>query len=174
MAGVRSEPPGHTEIADLQLAVLVDQKVGRFEVPVEDVGRMDVFEAAKELVEEVADVLQSQGLRGVDDLVEVRLHQVQHHVDGAEVAVGPPRPQDVFDGDDVVVLEVLQDLQLAQSALRVGHHVERVRDLLDGHRLPGVPAPRGADDAVGSGADGFDDLVVVPHLEGDVERPRLQ
>jgi len=40
--------------------------------------------------------------------------------------------------------------------------------------LTGVAAAGGADDAVGAGADGLDDLVLVPHLEGDVQRPRLQ
>jgi hypothetical protein len=40
------EPPGETKVADLELAVGVDEQVPRLEIAVEDVGRVDVLSEA--------------------------------------------------------------------------------------------------------------------------------
>lgn len=52
-----------------------------------------------------------------------------------ELAIGHSGPQDVLDGDDVVMLEVLKDLQFPEGPLGIGHHVKSIRDLLNGHLL---------------------------------------
>ena len=52
-----------------------------------------------------------------------------------ELPVGHRGPQDVLDGDDVVVLEVFEDLQLPEGPLGIGNHVKSIRDLLNGHLL---------------------------------------
>lgn len=51
------------------------------------------------------------------------------YLEGLAVA----RPHDVPDGDDVLVLQVAQQLDLAQHPPRVHHVVERVAYFLDGH-----------------------------------------
>lgn len=45
------------------------------------------------------------------------------------------RLQDVFNGNDVVVLEVLENFQLPQCAFGICHHFESVGDLLYRHLL---------------------------------------
>lgn len=51
------------KVADLEIAGGVEKEVRWLEVPVKDVGGVDVFEATKDLVEEVADVIVAQPLR---------------------------------------------------------------------------------------------------------------
>lgn len=58
-----------------------------------------------------------------------------HFLHGFELAIGHSGPQDVLDGDDVVMLEVFQDLQLPEGPLGIGHHIKSIRDLLNGHLL---------------------------------------
>jgi hypothetical protein len=45
--------PGEPKVAELEVAVFVDENVGRLEVAVDDAGRVDVFQAAEHLVEKV-------------------------------------------------------------------------------------------------------------------------
>lgn len=40
--------PGQAKVADLEVAVLVDEDVGRFQIPVDDARRVNVFQAALE------------------------------------------------------------------------------------------------------------------------------
>jgi hypothetical protein len=55
----RREDP---RFADLELAIGVDQEISRLEVSMEDVGRVNVLEAAKSLVEERLEVGVRKGL----------------------------------------------------------------------------------------------------------------
>lgn len=57
--------------------------------------------------------------------------------------VDVPRPQDVVDADDVLVVEAQQDLDLPQRALAVRLVLEGA-DLLDGDALAGHVIQRGA------------------------------
>lgn len=43
--------------------------------------------------------------------------------------------QDVFNGNDVVMLEVLENFQLSQCAFGIRHHFKSVGDLLYRHLL---------------------------------------
>ena len=47
---------GETEVANLEIAVLVDKNVARLEVTVNDTGRVDIFQAT---LSEVSSVLRS-------------------------------------------------------------------------------------------------------------------
>jgi hypothetical protein len=60
------ETTSKTKVADLELTVGIDEKVSRFEVAVEDIGRVDVFEAAEGLVDEGLEVGIGEGLAGAD------------------------------------------------------------------------------------------------------------
>ena len=77
-----------------------------------------------------------QWLRRRDDLMQVRVHQLVHDVNVVE-AVDRGGAQDVLDADDVLVVEVAQNLDLAKRALRVSQMVERLVDLLDRNFLAG-------------------------------------
>ena len=46
-----------------------------------DLGRMEILDAPQNLIEEHLDVVGGQMLRGHDDLVEIRLHQLCYEVD---------------------------------------------------------------------------------------------
>ena len=73
---VHGETPGKTKIADLELAVGVDEQVAGLEVTVEDVGRVDVLEAAQDLVDEGLEVCVGEGLAGADDGGKIALHEL--------------------------------------------------------------------------------------------------
>jgi hypothetical protein len=72
----------------LQVAVGLQQQVGRLQVSVQHVGRVDVLEAAQELVDEVLDVVDRKGLLAVDDAVQIRLHQVLQSKGGGDAGCG--------------------------------------------------------------------------------------
>lgn len=78
-----------TKVANLQVAVLVDQYVTRLEVSVNHAGRVDVFQAAHNLVEEVLDELLFEGPRG-EQPVEIGAQQLRYEVAAVEgsAAVG--------------------------------------------------------------------------------------
>ena len=60
------------------------------------------------------------------------------------------------DADDILVLEVLQDLDLSQRALRVGEVLEGLVDLLDRHLLARRVVHGAAHHAVRPVADGLE------------------
>lgn len=86
---------GKAKVADLEVAVLVDENVGRFEVAVDDAGRVDVLEAAKNLVQEVLDELLLQWPRG-EEAVQVSAEELRDKVDVLE-----GRDEDVGEGNDL-------------------------------------------------------------------------
>lgn len=66
---------------DLEVTGGVDEQVRGFQVPVQHISRVDVLQASQDLVEKVADVVVAQ-LLGLQQLVQVRLHQSLHDVAG--------------------------------------------------------------------------------------------
>ena len=64
-----------------------------------------------------------------------------------------------LDADDILVVEMAEDLDLAERALRVGQVLERLVNLLDRDLLAGEVVERGADDAIGAVADRLDQRV---------------
>mmetsp|Transcript_68291 Transcript_68291/g.213604 ORF Transcript_68291/g.213604 Transcript_68291/m.213604 type:complete len:378 (+) Transcript_68291:256-1389(+) len=151
------------EVADLEVAVLVHQDVRGLQVAVDHVGAVEVEEAAEDLVGEVLMVLVVQHLLGVDDLVEVRLHEVRDDVD--VVKIGVVWRVHVQDANDVVVLEVPQELDLAQDPLAVHEVAEGVRNLLHRQFLTLLRVRERADRAIGAGANLLDELQVGRDLE---------
>lgn len=63
----------------LEIASRVEKQVARFEVPMQHVGAVNVFQAPQDLVEEVADVVIAQPLC-FQQFVQVRFHQALHDV----------------------------------------------------------------------------------------------
>ena len=154
------------EVADGQVAVGVDEQVARLHVAVQHVGRVDVLEAAEDLVHEVLEMLLRQRLARADDAVQVALHEVGDDVRVREILGVGRHGADVQDLDHVLVrVEVAQQLDLAQNALGIDQVREHVGYLLDGHLLPRHGVERGAHHAVGTGADGLQVDVARVHLE---------
>ena len=60
------EPAGEPKIANLELAVRVDEQVARLEIAVQHVGRVDVFQTAERLVDEGLEVRVRERLAGAD------------------------------------------------------------------------------------------------------------
>ena len=120
---------GQSEVTDLEVAGSVEQEVAGLEVPVQDVGRVDVLETPQYLVEEVTDVIIAQSL-GLQQLVEICLHQTLDNVDVSK-ALHSERSEDVPDVDDILVLEPVEYLDFSQGSLAVGLVLKRA-DLLDG------------------------------------------
>ena len=103
MVMLRVRHPRQPEVADFEIAGCVQQEVAGLQIPVEDVGRVDVLESPENLIEEVADVVIAQPLR-LEQLVEISLHEtlddvhVLHCVHGAG-------PEDVADVNNVFMIE---------------------------------------------------------------------
>ena len=77
-------------------------------------GRVDGLEAAEDLVDEVLDVVVGERLLAVDDVVQVRVHQLEREVDVIPLINRPGRRRhDVAQVEDVLVVEVLQQANLS-------------------------------------------------------------
>lgn len=98
------------------------------------VGRVHRLEGAQRLVDEVLAVVVRE-LLCADDAVHVGLHELLDEIDLVKGVVAPGL-LDVEDRDDVLVVEVAQQLHLAQRP-QAEHGVVEGGDLLDGDLLPG-------------------------------------
>ena len=54
---------GQAKVTNFKVTCCVQQKVGRFQIPVQNVGRMNVLQASKNLVEKVANVIVAETLQ---------------------------------------------------------------------------------------------------------------
>lgn len=124
----------------------------------EDIGGVDVLHAAEQLVQEELVVLGREVVVGLDDLVEVGLHELEDDVNVAELAARW-REHDMLDLDDVRVAQQAQQLDLAQDAGGVGDVLEDVVDLLDGDVLAGEGVEGRGDHAVAALAHHLGNLV---------------
>ncbi len=98
----------------------------------DDVKGVDVLDAAKELVDEVLEVIQRQCLRALNDLMQIRVHQFGDDVDIFEVAQGKRR-EDIHDADYIFVRDEPQEFGLADSALGFCCMRKRVGDFFYGN-----------------------------------------
>lgn len=71
---MRSRRTSQTKVANLEIAVGVQKKVGRLEITVQDVGGVHRLQGAEGLINEVLAVVVRQVLRA-DNAVHVRLHE---------------------------------------------------------------------------------------------------
>ena len=128
MVMLRVGHAGEAEVTDLEVAGGVQQQVAGLQISVEDVGGVDVLEAAQYLIEKIADVVIAQPL-GLEQLVEIRLHETLDDVDVLHGVHGG-RPQDVSDVNNVFMIEPGQYLDLPQGSLTVSLVFKRT-DLLN-------------------------------------------
>ena len=141
---------GQTKIANLEIAVGIQQEVGGLQVAMEHVGRVHRFQSAQRLVDEVLAVV-IRKILCADDAVHIRLHEflskmsdmqqlisdsTSAYLDQIDLveALVAPWLLDVEDGDDVLVVEVPEQLHLTQCS-QAEHRVVEGRDLFDGNLL---------------------------------------
>jgi len=70
---------GQTEVTDFEIAIFVDQNVGRLEVSVNDARTVDVFKTSEDLVQEILDKLLFERPR-CEETVEVCSEELRHKV----------------------------------------------------------------------------------------------
>lgn len=99
---------------------------------------MDIFERTEHLIEKELVVLLCQVIIGLDNLVEVCVHELK---DNKYILVVPPgrRQHYVLDLDDVGVPQKPEKLDLAEDPSSVGYMLEDVGHLLYGHLVAGLP-----------------------------------
>mmetsp|Transcript_69371 Transcript_69371/g.187542 ORF Transcript_69371/g.187542 Transcript_69371/m.187542 type:complete len:334 (-) Transcript_69371:17-1018(-) len=169
-----SDAAREPKIADLHLAVGVQQDVRGLDVAMEHLARVHVLQRLQQLVDDVllVNVLQDVG---TDDGVQIRLHVVADEVD-VQIIV---RLQHVEEPDDVLVpVQLLQEHNLPESPLRVRGILEGVEALLQGHHLVGLLVDRLPNDTVGPATQLLHDLVLLEdvlvdllaHLSGESAR----
>ena len=73
---VHRKTAGQSKIADLELAVGVDQQIAGLQVAVQHIGRVDVLQAAQNLVDEGLEVGVGEGLARADDGGQIALHEL--------------------------------------------------------------------------------------------------
>ena len=117
------------EIADLEVAVLVDQDVAGLEVAVDDARGVHVLETTQDLIQKVLHELLLERPR-LQQPVQIRPLQL-----GDEVDVLQRRQEDILQSDQVLVSEMLQQLEHPVRALREHRRRKRLHDLLDGDGL---------------------------------------
>ena len=124
------------------------------------VGAVHVLQSAQQLIQEELIVFVRQIIVRLDDLMQIRLHELEHD----EHVVKIPRirrQHDVQHLHDVRVLQVSQQRHLSQDPRRVARVIERVLHLLYRHSLPRLAIDRRAHDAVASLPDDLLELVPI-------------
>jgi len=119
---------GKAKVANLQIAVLVDENVGGFEVTVDNASGVDVFQTTQDLVEEVLDELLLKRARG-EEAVQVGAQEL-----GDNIHVLERGNEDIAETDDVLMAQVLEQLQLTVCALGQDRRAEWLHNLLDCNR----------------------------------------
>ena len=143
----RVRHPREAKVTNLEIASCVQQQVTGLQVTMEDIGRVDVLEAPENLVEKVANVVITESL-GLEQLVEVSLHQALDNVDITET-VDVDWTEDVADIDDILVLEPVEDLDLPEGSLAVSL-MFKWADLLDGYLALSLDIQSGHNHPVGA------------------------
>lgn len=119
-----------TEIENPQLAVFVDGQVAGLEIPVDDTSRVNVLQTAKHLVNKELNVIVGQSLRA-NDVVQIGAHQMGHQVDVGEGLQGVTMVESVEKSDDVLMVHVLEQTELAERSLCMSRRLEGTVKFLD-------------------------------------------
>lgn len=74
LLGVDRETSCETEIANLQLAISIDEQISRLQITVKDIGRVNIFQSTQNLVDKGLEVGVGEGLPGTDNSREITFH----------------------------------------------------------------------------------------------------
>mmetsp|Transcript_60288 Transcript_60288/g.140419 ORF Transcript_60288/g.140419 Transcript_60288/m.140419 type:complete len:344 (+) Transcript_60288:233-1264(+) len=120
-----SEP----KVTDLEITILVHQKIRRFQITVHHADAVQVDQASEDLMNKVLVMLLRERLFRIDHLVQVSFHEIGDNVDVLKVRrFGRVH---VEDPNDVFMVELPQQLHLSQDSFAINKIPERVSDLLD-------------------------------------------
>ena len=72
---IHGEATGQSKITDLELAVGVDEQIARLEITVQNICRVYVFQATKNLIDEGLEMGVSKGLPGANDGSKIAFHE---------------------------------------------------------------------------------------------------
>lgn len=75
LLGIYGESSGQTEIANFQLAIGVHQQIPRLQIAMENIRRVDIFETAKNLVDEGLEMGVGEGLSGSNNGSKIAFHK---------------------------------------------------------------------------------------------------
>jgi hypothetical protein len=76
-----------TKVSNFDETIRVDEKIGRLQVTMEDISRVDVLESSQDLVREALDVIVRELLVRGDDMGQVSVHELVDKVQVIEVLV---------------------------------------------------------------------------------------
>lgn len=156
-----------SEVAELGVAVLVDEYVGGLEVAVDEVGVVQEVDGFGDLVDDVLLVALLQVGRPAvlaDQRVQVHVHVLEHQVD-VLVVFGTDGPLQRY---DVTVLQLPQEHYLAVGALRVGRVRKGIEIFLQRLHHLRLPVDHLPDVPVGAAADLLHDLVALQNMGLDL------
>lgn len=120
---------------------------------------MDEFQPLEDLVDEVLDVLVRELVLGVDDLVQICLHEVEDYVNIFK-RVTDRTWSEIHKPTDIFVLEVAKEFYLTQDAFAIDQVLKSTLDLLDCHFLVvSILVHRRTHDSVGTSSERFQWLV---------------
>lgn len=120
---------------------------------------MDVLQSSQELIEEELIMFGSKIIISLDDLMEIRFHQLKDNINISEFP-SRWRQHYMLDLHYVRMAQQPEELDLPQNARGVGHVFENVVYLLDGDPLPSVDIHRRPHHAIASLAHHLLDLVL--------------
>ena len=129
--------------------------------------RVDIFEAAQNLVEEKLDVLVTERLMRLDNLGQVGFHQVRNHIQFVE-SFETWRLQDHFNSQHVFMVEQTHYFEFSQRAQRENLVLKGLLYFLDGYQVVlcvvrGVPSCH--DHSIGALTDRVNNFVLFGERE---------
>lgn len=116
------------------------------------------------LIDEVLCVFIREFLLGLEDLVEVCVHQLVHDVEISQIS-GVNWHHDIMNADDVFVFEVPEQLDFSDGSLGIREVEKDLGDFLDGSRFSRTQVFGRADHPIRSASDGSGEHVPVFHLK---------
>lgn len=158
----RSRQP---KISELQVTLVVYQKVGTFDISMQHLIDMAIVQARKQLLHVALDLRHGEAHpRPVGEPGEVVVHVLEDHVDAPLVLVAVDwlsllislrawGGDDLLELDNVLVVELLEDLDLPYRRDREAFALVVHADLLEGDDLVRLHLPRHVNLPVGSLAD---------------------
>jgi len=159
---------GETEIADSDGAIFVDEDVGRLEITMEDVSRVNILETNEDVVDQGLDMDEFQVDGGLEELLEIRLSIFQDNVEGVKGFIVRGL-KDFNDVDKIGVNEVSKKDDFSEDSLAINDIFKDFVETLDGDLLASGFLDGLNDVTVRAGTDLFNDFVVwadFPVLEG--------
>ena len=125
---------GQSKITNLQVAIGIDQQIRGLQVAVQDIARMNVLEAAQDLIDKILNVIHAELLFGINDPVQIGFHEIRDHVHVVVVFhVRNGGWHHVLNGHNVFVSKVLQQFDFSQDPLGIDFIVKGSGDHFDGN-----------------------------------------